>query len=166
MRSADLLRAALDSGFDRVVAGSMVVRDPAAFGQAAAESPGRLIPALEFADGDLRSGGWCEGAALELEEVLKRLLPFTGLFFEALVTDIARDGMLSGPNLDLAVNMARALGVQAIVSGGVAGATDVFAAAAHPELSGVIVGRAFYEGRIDLLSACSKLSALRAGVPA
>lgn len=166
LRSGDLLRAALDSGFDRVVAGSMVVRDPAAFGRAAEESPGRLIPALECADGALRSAGWREGTALELEEVLTRLFPFTGLFFEALVTDIARDGMLSGPNLDLAVSVARSLRVQAVVSGGVAGTDDVVAAAAHPELSGVIVGRAFYEGRIDLPSAFESLRAARAGVPA
>ncbi len=98
--------------------------------------------------------------------MLKQLLPFTGLFFEALVTDIARDGMLSGPNLDLAVSVARALGVRAIVSGGVSGTGDVVAAAAHPELSGVIVGRAFYECKIDLPSALEALRAARAGVRA
>ena len=166
LRSGDLLRAALDSGFDRVVAGSMVVRDPAAFGRSAAEFPGRLIPALEFAGGELRAAGWREGSALGLKEVLKQLLPFTGLFFEALVTDIARDGMLSGPNFDLAVTVARALGVRAIVSGGVSGTGDVFAAAAHPEISGVIVGRAFYESKIDLSSALEALRAARAGVRA
>ena len=166
LRTADLLRAALDSGFDRVVAGSMVVHDPAAFGRAAAGLPGRVIPALEFDDGRLRAAGWCEGTALGLEEVLQALLPFTGLFSEALVTDIARDGMLSGPNIDLGVSVARALGVQAIVSGGVAGSGDVVAAAVHSELSAVIVGRSFYDGRIDLLSALEALRSARAGVPA
>lgn len=166
LRSSDLLRRALEIGFDRVVVGSMVVREPAAFGRAAAESPGRLIPALEFANGALRSAGWSEGTALDLEEVQKQLLPFTGLFFEALVTDIARDGMMSGPNFELAAGVARALGVQAIVSGGVSGIGDVVAAAAHPEFSGVIVGRAFYEGRIDLASSFEALRAARAGVPA
>jgi phosphoribosylformimino-5-aminoimidazole carboxamide ribotide isomerase len=166
LRTADLLRAVLESGFDRAVVGSLAVRDPAAFGRAAEQSPGQLIPALEFANGNLRSGGWTEGTALGFEEVVKQLLPFTGLFLEVLVTDIARDGMLGGPNLALAVRVARALGVQAIVSGGVSGSADVVAAAAHPELSGVIVGRAFYEGRIDLPSALEALRAARAGVPA
>lgn len=166
LRTADLLRAALESGFDRAVVGSMVVRDPAAFGRAAEQFPGRLIPALEFANGDLRSGGWSEGTVLGFEEVLKQLLPFTDVLFETLVTDIARDGMLCGPNLDLAVSVARALGVQAIVSGGVSGTGDVVAAAAHPELSGVIVGRAFYEGRIDLPSALEALRGARSGVRA
>lgn len=166
LRNADLLRDALASGFDRAVAGSLVVRDPAAFGLAAEEFPGRLIPALEFADGALRSAGWREDAALDLEEVQRQLLPFTGLFLETLVTDVTRDGMLSGPNLDLAVRVARTLGVQAIVSGGVAGTEDLLAAAAHPELSGTIVGRAFYEGKIDLPSAFARLRAARAGVPA
>ncbi len=166
LRTVDLLRAALESGFDRVVVGSMVVREPAAFTRAAAALPGRLIPALELADGELRASGWSEGTALRLEEVLRELLPFTGLFSEALVTDIARDGMLSGPNLELAASVARALGIQAIVSGGVAGPDDVVAAAARPELSGLIVGRAYYEGRIDLRAACDTVRALRPGVPA
>lgn len=166
LRTADLLRGALESGFDRVVAGSMAVRDPAEFGRAAEKFPGRLIPALEFADGELRSGGWSAGTPLGLEDLRLEFSPFTGLFSEALVTDIARDGMLSGPNFELAVSVARALGVRAIVSGGVSGASDVVAAAAHPELSGVIVGRAFYEGRIDLPSVLEALRAAHAGVPA
>lgn len=166
LRTADLLRAVLESGFDRAVVGSMVVRDPAAFGRAAEQSPGRLIPALEFANGDLRSGGWSEGTAMGFEEVLKQLLPFTELFLETLVTDIGRDGMLTGPNLDLAVSVASALGVRAIVSGGVSGTGDVVAAAAHPELSGVIVGRAFYESKMKLSSALEALRGARSGVRA
>lgn len=166
LRSGDLLRAALDSGFERAVVGSMAVESPEVFGACAAAHPGRLIPALEAENGELRSAGWRAGAGIGLVGMLRRLSPFTGLFFEALVTDIARDGMLSGPNLDLAVRVARALGVQAIVSGGVSGAADVVAAAAHPELSGVIVGRAFYEGRIDLPTTFAALRAARAGVPA
>lgn len=165
LRTADLLRAALESGFDRVVAGSMVVRDPAGFGRAAAQVPGRLIPALEFAGAELRAAGWREGSSSDFDELLKQLLPFTGLFSETLVTDIARDGMLSGPNFDLAVSVARALGVRAILSGGVSGADDVVAAAAHPDLSGVIVGRAFYEGRLDLPSALGALRSARVGAP-
>ncbi|MEO8195820.1 MAG: HisA/HisF-related TIM barrel protein [Thermoanaerobaculia bacterium] len=166
LRSADLLREALDSGFDRVVVGSMAVREPERFGECAAANPGRLIPALEFALGSLRTSGWSETAAALPAELLRRLLPFTGLFSEALVTDISRDGMLSGANLDLAGDCARALGVGAIVSGGVAGAADIAAAAATPGISGVIVGRAWYEGRIDLRAAIESLRALRAAVPA
>lgn len=169
LRNADLLRSALDSGFDRVVVGSMVVREPAAFGRAAAKMPGRLIPALEFADGELRAGGWSEGTALRQEELMGELLPFTGLFLETLVTDISRDGMLCGPNLNLALKVSRALGVRAIVSGGLSGTADVVAAAEHPELSGIVAGRAFYDGRIDLPAAFAALRALRgplAEVPA
>ena len=163
LRSGDLLRAALESGFEWAVVGSMAVESPEAFGVCAAAHPGRLIPALEAKNGELRRAGWRAGAGLGLAEMLRRLSPFAGLFFETLVTDIARDGMLSGPNLDLAVSVARALGVQAIVSGGVSGFEDVAAAAAHPELSGVIVGRAFYEGRLDLPGALETLRAGRAG---
>ncbi|MEO7794959.1 MAG: HisA/HisF-related TIM barrel protein [Thermoanaerobaculia bacterium] len=153
LRSADLLRAALDSGFDRVVVGSMAVREPERFGECAAAHPGRLIPALEFAHGSLRASGWSEAAAALPEELLRRLFPFTELFSETLVTDISRDGMLSGANFGLAESCARALGVGAIVSGGVATVADVAAAAARPGISGVIIGRAWYEGRIDLKAA-------------
>jgi phosphoribosylformimino-5-aminoimidazole carboxamide ribotide isomerase len=166
LRTLDLLRRALDSGFDRAVVGSMVVRDPASFGACAVVHPGRLIPALEFSGGELRAAGWSEGTSLDLEEVLRQLLPFTGLFFETLVTDISRDGMMSGPNLELAVGVARALGVRALVSGGVSGIGDLTAAAERPEISGTIVGRAFYEGRIELPAAFSRLRAARAGVTA
>lgn len=166
LRNADLLRDALESGFECAVVGSMAVESPEAFGACAAAFPGRLIPALEVESGELRSAGWRTGAGLGLEEMLRRLAPFTGLFFETLVTDIARDGMLSGPNLELTVSVARAIGVQAIVSGGVSGPDDVVAAAAFPELSGVIVGRAYYEGKIDLAAAIEGLRAARAGVPA
>lgn len=166
LRSGDLLRAALDSGFEWAVVGSMAVESPETFGACAAAHPGRLIPAVETENDELRRAGWRAGAGLGLAEMLRRLSPFTGLFCDALVTDIARDGMLGGPNLDLAVRVARALGVRAIVSGGVAGTSDVVAAAAHPELSGVIVGRAFYEGRIDLPSAFEALRQARAGVSA
>jgi phosphoribosylformimino-5-aminoimidazole carboxamide ribotide isomerase len=166
LRSIDLLRDALDSGFDRVVVGSMAVREPAAFARAAEAFPGRLIPALEFADGGLRSGGWTQGEAMPLAALIRHLLTLTGLFSETLVTDISRDGMLTGPNLDLAVDVARRLGISAIVSGGVAGMEDLSAAASRPELSGLIVGRAYYEGRIDLRSALDTLRAPRAGVTA
>ncbi len=169
LRTGDLLRDALASGFDRVVVGSMVVREPADFGRAAEGLPGRLIPAFEFERGELRSGGWNEGGELAFKELVRELLPFTGLFLEALVTDIARDGMLTGPNLDLASDVARRLGVRAIVSGGVASIDDLVAASARPELSGVVVGRAYYEGRIDLETAFAHLRGprvVRSGVPA
>jgi len=166
LRSADLLRSALDSGFDRVVVGSLAVREPERFGACAAAHPGRLIPALEFADDRLRTAGWTETAQVRPEELLGKLLPFTGLFLEALVTDISRDGRMIGPNLGLAAGCARALGVGALVSGGVGGAADVAAAASTMGVSGLIVGRAHYEGRLDLRTAIESLRALRAGVPA
>jgi phosphoribosylformimino-5-aminoimidazole carboxamide ribotide isomerase len=164
LRNGDLLRAALESGFDRVVVGSMVVREPAAFGCAAELLPGKLIPAFEFEAGELRAGGWNDGSGLDFGHVLRLLLPFTGLFFEALVTDIARDGMLTGPNFELASDVARRLGVPTIVSGGVASPDDLLAAAARPEFSGLIVGRAYYEGRLDLKEGFESLRAVRARV--
>lgn len=164
LRTGELLRDALASGFDRVVVGSMVVREPAAFGRAAEQFPGRVIPAFEFEAGKLRSGGWNEGSSLDFAQVQQQLLPFTGLFFETLVTDIARDGMLTGPNLELTSKVGSSLGVQAIVSGGVASIDDLLAAAARPAISGVIVGRAYYEGCLDLRKAFEALRPARAGV--
>ena len=150
MRTESAIRDALDSGFDRVVVGSMAVREPARLARNSVDFPGRLIPALEFAGGALRVGGWRETSVLCLAEVLQELLPFTRHFPAVLVTDIAHDGMLTGPNLELAVSIARESGIPAIVSGGVASLADVAAAASLAEVSGLIVGRSYYEGRIDL----------------
>jgi phosphoribosylformimino-5-aminoimidazole carboxamide ribotide isomerase len=144
LRAADDVRWALGAGCERVVIGSLVVRDFAAFRGIAGAFPGRVVPAVEVAGGELRIAGWREAAAMTLAELCERL---RGLDCPAvLVTDVERDGTLEGPNLELAVAVAAATGLPALLSGGVRSLADLEAASRRPAISGTIVGKALYEG--------------------
>ncbi len=135
---------ALGAGCDRVVIGSLVARNTEAFRALAQERPGRLVPALDVADGEVRIAGWKEGASQNLGELCARLmgLPCPAL----LVTDVERDGMMTGSNLNLARRVARTSGLPALLSGGVHALSDLEEARRVPEIAGAIVGRALYEG--------------------
>ncbi|HYO13278.1 MAG TPA: 1-(5-phosphoribosyl)-5-[(5-phosphoribosylamino)methylideneamino] imidazole-4-carboxamide isomerase [Thermoanaerobaculia bacterium] len=139
---------ALGAGCDRVVIGSLVARDTAAFHALALHLPGRLVPALDVAQGEVRISGWKEGASLKLGELCSRLmdLPCPAV----LVTDVERDGMMTGPNLELALRVARATGIPALLSGGVRTLGDLEEASRMPEIAGAIVGRALYEGAFSV----------------
>jgi phosphoribosylformimino-5-aminoimidazole carboxamide ribotide isomerase len=155
LRDAEAVAWALGAGCRRVVVGSMVVREPDLFAGLAAEHPGRLVPALDVAQGELRIAGWREEAPVLLSQACRRLegLPCPAV----LVTDIERDGMGAGPNLDLACRVGRACGMPALLSGGVASVDDLAAAARCPEIAGVVVGRALLDGTLTLeqaLAAC------------
>jgi phosphoribosylformimino-5-aminoimidazole carboxamide ribotide isomerase len=154
---------ALAAGCERVVLGSLPARDPAAFGELARAFPGSTVPALEVARGELRVAGWTQAAGSPLDEVCGRLrgVPCPAV----LVTDVERDGMLCGPNLDLTLRIAAATGLPALLSGGVRSLADLAAAAALPEIAGAILGRAHNEGRIDI-AAAQALSARANGMSA
>jgi phosphoribosylformimino-5-aminoimidazole carboxamide ribotide isomerase len=151
MRDQEAIEWALAAGFERVVVGSLLARDAAAFRRLAVEHPGRLVPALDLAAGQVRVAGWREAAKRSPEELCAELagLPCPAV----LVTDVARDGMLAGPNLELALRMARAAALPALLSGGVRSLSDLEAARQAPEIAGVIVGRALYEGAFSLAAA-------------
>lgn len=161
LRSAAAVERALSWGFERVVVGSMVVRDPAAFALLAAAQPGRVVPALDCADELVRIAGWSEGTLLHWKAAARKLrgLPCPAV----LVTDVARDGMLSGPNLELAAGVARASGIPAIVSGGVSSAGDLARAAATRGVGAAILGRAFYDGRVSVEEALAAAGAAVSG---
>ncbi len=155
LRDRDSVRWALDAGCARAVVGSMVARDVEAFRSLAQEHPGALVPALDIEAGEVRIAGWTEGTAWRLPELCVRLrgLPCPAV----LVTDVERDGMLSGPNLDLARRVATASGIPALLSGGVHSLHDLVTAREVPEIAGAIVGRAIYEGIFtveEALAAC------------
>lgn len=144
LRDRESIDWALGAGCDRVVIGSLVARDIEAFRLLAQERPGRLVPALDVAQGEVRISGWKEGAPMSLGELCARLM---GLPCPAiLVTDVERDGMMTGPNLELALRVARTSGLPALLSGGVHALSDLETASQVPEIAGAIVGRALYEG--------------------
>src|SRR3954447_2863543 len=155
LRDREAIDWALGAGCDRAVIGSLVARDVDTFRKLAEERPGRLVPALDVANGEVRIAGWKEGAARNLGDLCGHLM---GVPCPAvLVTDVERDGMMSGPNLELARRVGRATGIPALVSGGVHSLADLSAARTIPEVGGVIVGRALYEGAFtveEALAAC------------
>ena len=153
VRSADDVQRLLDAGVSRVVVGSLAVSDPdAVSGWLARFGPDRLTLAIDVkADGDRyipALKGWTEAASVDLWTALDRYPP--GAVKHLLVTDVGRDGALTGPNLDLLAEIRQRrpdLWLQA--SGGVAELSDL-TGARSVGASGAIVGRALYEGRFTV----------------
>ncbi len=155
-RDLERVRAAVEAGVSRVVIGTAAVSRPELVQEAvAALGAERIAVGLDAREGRVALRGWTEQSALTVDEVAGRMLA-AGV--RTLVyTDIARDGMLTGPDLDGCARLA-ALGAAVIASGGFAGAADV-AAAARRGCAGAILGRALYERRLTVPEA---LAAARA----
>jgi phosphoribosylformimino-5-aminoimidazole carboxamide ribotide isomerase len=151
VRTLDDARALADLGVARVVMGSAAVADPGLV-----ERASRIVPVavgLDHRDGELAVHGWTEGSGVRLDEALDRF-PSAAAF---VITDISRDGMLSGPDVDgLAVAVA-ASSVPIVASGGVSSLDDIVALAAIPGLGGIITGKALYEGRFTVAEALARL---------
>lgn len=162
LRDGDAVAWALDdAGCERVVLGSMVVRDFDGFARLARRHAGRLVPALETAAGRLRIAGWTETSDLDVGVAARRLrgLPCPAV----LVTDVDRDGMLNGPNVALCRQVAADSGLPVLMSGGVHRLDDLTSAAVHPELVGAIVGKALYDGVFTVSQAVAALAAVVPG---
>lgn len=147
VRSEGDVEELLDAGVDRVIVGTMMIRDPKAVAAWAARHP-TLIAGIDARDGKVRVSGWEDDTAID-ELDAARWAGSHGM--RAIVyTDISRDGTMSGPSFERTAAVATASGLPVILSGGVRGPEDVAAAAATPGIVGVITGRALYEGSIDL----------------
>jgi cyclase len=157
LRDREAIAWALGAGCERLVIGSLVAREPERFRELALEHPGKLVPALDVEAGEVRIAGWREGARRTLAELcaLLRGLPCPAV----LVTDVERDGMMTGPNFELTRQVARDSGLPGLLSGGIHRLEDLEAAARIPEIAGAVVGRALYEGAFTLVEA------LRVGAP-
>ncbi len=149
------IEAWLAAGVERVILGSAAAKNPALVREAAAKFPGRIAVGIDARGGMVATEGWAETSGLQAVELAVRLQD-AGVA-AIIYTDIARDGMLSGLNLDETAALAAAVKVPVIASGGVAGLADITAlkqaATAQPNLSGAIVGRALYDGRLDAAAA-------------
>jgi phosphoribosylformimino-5-aminoimidazole carboxamide ribotide isomerase len=149
----------LAAGVHRVILGSAAVKNPALVREACRAFPGRVIVGIDARDGNVATDGWAETSAITARELA---LSFENAGVAAIVyTDIGRDGMLSGLNLEQTVALARSIATPVIASGGVAGLhdlTDLRQSAAGTRIEGVIVGRALYDGRVDPSAALALLS--------
>ena len=150
IRSLDTAAAYLDAGVQRVVVGSVAIEHPDLLEQMAGRFPGRIVLGLDARDGRVAVRGWLETSGLVAVDVARR---HEGLPLAAVVyTDIAKDGMLSGPNLDALAAMIAATRLPVVASGGVANAADIRAVAAAGA-AGCIVGKALYAGAVPLRDA-------------
>ncbi len=153
IRSFDVIQTYLDVGVDYVIIGTQAVRRPAFVDDACDEFPGHIIVGLDAKDGMVATDGWEQVSQASAEDMARR---FEAAGVEALVfTDIGRDGMMRGVNVEATARLARAVEIPVIASGGVSSMDDVRAlcAAADSGISGAIVGRALYEGGLDLAEA-------------
>jgi phosphoribosylformimino-5-aminoimidazole carboxamide ribotide isomerase len=147
----------LGLGVDRVVLGTAALRDPELVKTAARRFPGRVGVGIDARDGRVAVAGWLETSETDVITLARR---FEDAGVAAIVhTDIARDGTGAGPNLAASEALARAVGLPVIASGGVGSLADVRAACGRG-LAGLIVGKALYEGGLELgraleIAACS-----------
>jgi phosphoribosylformimino-5-aminoimidazole carboxamide ribotide isomerase len=143
------------AGVARVVMGSAAVRDPGLVERASVIMP--VAVGLDHREGELAVAGWTEGSGVRLANALGSF-PTAAAF---VITDIARDGMLVGPDLDGLAHAAALTDIPVIASGGVASLADIAALAAVPGLAGVITGKALYEGRFTVAEALAQLDPSR-----
>ncbi len=153
IRRREELDAYLAAGVDRVVLGTAALEDRRLVAEAAVAHPGRVWVGLDARDGRLAVRGWLETTAADPVEAARALAALAIGGF--VVTDIGRDGTLAGPNLARLLDVARAVPVPVVASGGVASAEDIrrLAAAEGGRLAGAVVGRALYAGTLDLAEA-------------
>jgi phosphoribosylformimino-5-aminoimidazole carboxamide ribotide isomerase len=154
----------LNKGITRVIIGTAAVRNPELVKEAARAFPGRVAVGLDARDGKVAVEGWAETSELSALEIARR---FEDAGVAAIVyTDVSRDGMLKGLNLDATVSLADAVSIPVIASGGLASLDDVRALVAPraKKLAGAIAGRALYDGRLDAALALSMLRAAQAVV--
>jgi phosphoribosylformimino-5-aminoimidazole carboxamide ribotide isomerase len=139
------------------------VRDPPFVKQAARDYPGQVAVGLDARDGKVAVEGWAQTSELTALDIARR---FEDVGVAAIVyTDVARDGMLAGLNLDATIALAEAISIPVIASGGLASLDDVRALLAPraSKLAGAIAGRALYDGRLDAGEALRLIHAHAAG---
>ena len=162
IRDRATIDAWLSKGIARVIIGTAAVRDPALVIAAARAYPGRVAVGLDARDGQIAVEGWSKTAALSALDLARR---FEDAGVAAIVyTDVNRDGMLRGLNLDATIALAEAISLPVIASGGLASLADV-RALLEPraqKLEGAIAGRALYDGRLDPAAALALVCQARA----
>ncbi|EFI53550.1 1-(5-phosphoribosyl)-5-[(5-phosphoribosylamino)methylideneamino]imidazole-4-carboxamide isomerase [Afipia sp. 1NLS2] len=162
IRDMATLEAWLGKGIARVIIGTAAVRDPSFVKEAAKKYPGRVAVGLDARDGKVAVEGWAETSTVTALEIAQR---FEDAGVAAIIfTDIARDGLLKGLNLDATIALAEAISIPVIASGGLASIDDVKALLTlrAKKLEGAISGRALYDGRIDPAEALALIAAAKA----
>lgn len=153
IRDAAAVEGWFNLGVARVVMGSAALKDPEFVKDMAREWENGIVVAVDARDGMVATEGWAEVSDVPVHDLARRFedAGVASLLF----TDIGRDGLLKGCNVDATVELARSVDIPVIASGGVKGLDDIRMLAIHAEegIEGVITGRALYEGKLDLATA-------------
>jgi phosphoribosylformimino-5-aminoimidazole carboxamide ribotide isomerase len=149
IRNIDTIEKFIDIGIDSVIVGTAAVTHPGFLHEACYAFPGQVIVGLDAKDGDVAINGW---AKLTGHNVIEMAQKFEEYGVESIIyTDIGRDGMLSGVNLDATVKLAESISIPVVASGGVTDLKDIekLSEISNVGIRGVITGRAIYEGTLD-----------------
>jgi phosphoribosylformimino-5-aminoimidazole carboxamide ribotide isomerase len=161
LRDMGAISSWLEKGVDRAIIGTAAVRDPSLVREAARAFPGRIAVGLDARDGKVAVQGWAETSELTALEIAQR---FEDAGVAAIVyTDISRDGLLKGLNLDATIALADAVAIPVIASGGLASLEDIrlMLEPRALRLAGAIAGRAIYDGRLNATEALRLIRAAR-----
>jgi phosphoribosylformimino-5-aminoimidazole carboxamide ribotide isomerase len=161
IRTLATVEAWLAKGVARVIIGTAAVRDPDLVRAAARKFPSRVAVGLDARDGKVAVEGWAQASELSALDIARR---FEDAGVAAIIyTDIARDGLLKGLNLDATIALAEAIAIPVIASGGLASLADIEALVAPraAKLAGAIAGRALYDGRLDAAAALALIKQTR-----
>ena len=153
IRSAETIQYYLDAGVQYVIIGTKAVKEPDFVAEICQQFSGHIIVGLDAKNGLVATDGWAEVSDLKATDLAKRFAAYG--VSEIVYTDIARDGMMQGVNIEATVEMARATTIPIIASGGVTNMDDIKAlvSVASEGISGAITGRAIYENTLDLQEA-------------
>ncbi len=161
IRNMATIEGWLEKGVNRVIIGTAAVRDPALVKEAARKFPKRVAVGLDARDGKVAVEGWAETSELTALDIARR---FEDAGVAAIIyTDVVRDGMLKGLNLDATIALAEAISIPVIASGGLASIDDVkrLIEPRAKKLEGAIAGRALYDGSLDPAEALQMIRASR-----
>ena len=158
IRDLDTIERYLDDGVSYIVIGTAAVKNPGFLHEACDAFPGHIIVGLDAKDGKVATDGWSKLTGHDVVDLAKR---FQDYGVEAVIyTDIGRDGMMTGVNIEATVRLAQALSVPVIASGGLNSLDDVakLMAVEGEGITGCIAGRAIYEGKLDFAAAAKLAS--------
>lgn len=156
IRDSETIAALLEVGVSRLVVGTQALKQPDWFRSVCREYPGQLVLGIDARDGRVATEGWLETSDVSASDLANQFAdePLAAIVY----TDIAKDGMMEGPNVAAMEEMCAAVDVPIVASGGVSRREDVAALAKLP-LAGCIIGRALYEGSLSLAEALSAAKA-------
>jgi len=151
IRDMERIGELIDTGIDRVILGTVAAEKPELVKEASEKYPGRVLVGIDAKDGKVAVKGWTEVTGHDAAGFSKEMesLGAAGIIY----TDIARDGMLTGPNIEATANIARSVGIPVIASGGVSSIGDIKNLLGIEGLWGAITGKAIYSGSMDLKEA-------------